>query len=81
MADGHAPAAAHLEDSLNQIRAAIDVVQRGTARRVIVSDPAGEAILSAARALGRVTGVTIESRRRAGAGGIDIEIRARPPGR
>lgn len=76
MATAPAHTTAHIGDALNAVRAAIDVVQHGVARRVIVTDPEGEAILPAARALGRAAGVIVEPSWRDDDNGCDIVVRS-----
>ena len=76
MANDPAPNPAHIGEAINAVRAAIDVVQHGAAMRVIVSDSAGEALLPAARALGRAAGVRIVPWWRPGRDGCDIVIEA-----
>jgi hypothetical protein len=68
----------HIGDALNSIRAAIEVVQQGTADRVIVQVLTCEQILPAARALGRAAGVVVEPSWWPDDEGCDIVIRAEP---
>ena len=57
-----------IDGSLDPIRAAIEMVADGSARRVTVYTPAPARLLPAARALARAAGVAIES-----ADGTDAE--------
>ena len=50
-----------IDSSLDPIRAAIEMVADGSARRVTVYTPAPARLLPAARALARAAGVAIES--------------------
>ena len=63
---------ANIDSSLDPIRAAIEMVADGSARRVTVYTPAPARLLPAARALARAAGVAIES-----ADGTDAEPDAR----
>jgi hypothetical protein len=51
----------HIDSSLDPIRAAIEMVADGSARRVTVYTPGPSRLLPAARALARAAGVAIES--------------------
>lgn len=80
MADDAARNPTHIGEALNTVRAAIDVVQHGAARRVIVTGAVGAAILPAARALARAAGVRVEPLRRED-DSLEIEVRRAGPGR
>ena len=58
----------HIDSSLDPIRAAIEMVADGSARRITVYTPGPARLLPAARALARAAGVAIES-----ADGADAE--------
>jgi hypothetical protein len=55
-------------DALVSVRAAIDLVESGAARRVTVALLGGESILPAARALSRAAGLTLVASWRGGSG-------------
>jgi hypothetical protein len=59
---------ASIGDALVSVRAAIDLVRTGAARRVTVALSSGESILPAARALSRAAGLTLVSSSRGGSG-------------
>ena len=62
----HAAEPTSIGDPLASVRAAIDLVEAGAARRVTVALPSGESILPAARALSRAAGLTLVASWRAG---------------
>lgn len=55
-------------DALISVRAAIDLVEGGAARRVTVAVLDGESVLPAARALARSAGLTLVASGRGGSG-------------
>jgi hypothetical protein len=64
-------------DALLSVRAAIDLIESGVARRVTVALADGASLLPAARALSRDAGLTLVATRRDG-GGCDIAISREP---
>ena len=64
--------------ALVSVRAAIDVVASGAARRVTVAAVGCEHVLPAARALSRAAGLTLEEQWRSDGGGCEIAISRQP---
>ena len=77
MADTHVDQVAHIGEALTSVRAAIDVVASGAARRVVVHAVTGEQVLSAARALAHASGVEVEPIWSMDESGVDLVVRPR----
>ena len=65
-------------EALVSVRAAIDLVASGAARRVTVAAVGCEHVLPAARALSRAAGLTLEEQWRSDGGGCEIAISREP---
>ncbi len=77
MVDTAADEVAHIGEALASVRAAVDVVASGAARRVVVHAITCEQILPAARALARTARVDIEPIWWTDDAGCDIVVSSR----
>jgi hypothetical protein len=80
MVSAAAPEPIALGSVLPSIRAAIDVVRTGVARRVVIYLPQGRSLLPAVRAMARAAGVEVTPRWSSDPSSCVIEIHASADG-
>ena len=78
MAQSSAPEPADIGDGLAPVRAAIEVITSGVARRVVIHAPAGTQLLPAARALADRAGLLARPSGSSDPDAIEIVIGPRP---